>query len=354
MPPNYPNQGQNQGQNPAQGQSPNQGQNQAQYPNQYPHQYPNSSPSQIPVNHELTPNEFAKHSMPKFGKIFAIILFTTAGVILLSFGIVYLMKYLNEKTAKTPETTAESTKLSSINLQPAIDQWLSTQVNKKNNSILVYDLKNQEIIGRNNDFTQNNSQGVENLFLVYLANLLFKQETWKKEDLIKVGEESFTKETCLIRIIQENHAGCKEAIISELGADQLKQFLKDQSYENTNLTAHLSNTSELLSLAKRFYNHPDFSNDVWEDLKLKLDPKANVIASANPLLSGFQKLKPYGIFGATPETSSNYSYINNLYFIETAEEDPARRRTIVLIYLTTDTDVASIIDLAKAIEKSLI
>lgn len=354
MPPNYPNQGQNQGQNPAQGQSPNQGQNQAQYPNQYPHQYPNSSPSQIPVNHELTPNEFAKHSMPKFGKIFAIILFTTAGVILLSFGIVYLMKYLNEKTAKTPEITAESTKLSSINLQPAIDQWLSTQVNKKNNSILVYDLKNQEIIGRNNDFTQNNSQGVENLFLVYLANLLFKQETWKKEDLIKVGEESFTKETCLIRIIQENHAGCKEAIISELGADQLKQFLKDQSYENTNLTAHLSNTSDLLSLAKRFYNHPDFSNDVWEDLKLKLDPKANVIASANPLLSGFQKLKPYGIFGATPETSSNYSYINNLYFIETAEEDPARRRTIVLIYLTTDTDVASIIDLAKAIEKSLI
>lgn len=350
MPPNYPNQGQNQGQNPAQGQYPAQGQNKAQLPNQYP----NSNQSQASVSHELTPNEFAKHSMPKFGKIFAIILFTTAGVILLSFGIVYLMKYLNEKTAKTPETTAESTKLASINLQPAIDQWLSTQVNKKNNSILVYDLKNQEIIGRNNDFTQNNSQGVENLFLVYLANLLFKQETWKKEDLVKVGEESLTKETCLTRIIQENHAGCKETIVSELGADQLKQFLKDQSYENTNLTAHLSNTSDLLSLAKRFYNHPDFSNDVWEDLKLKLDPKSNVIASANPLLSGFQKLKPYGIFGATSETSSNYSYINNLYFIETAEEDPARRRTIVLIYLATDTDAASIIDLAKAIEKSLI
>lgn len=346
MPPNYPNQGQNK----AQGQNPNQGQNKAQLPNQYP----NSTPSQTPITHELTPNEFAKHSMPKFGKIFAIILFTTAGVILLSFGIVYLMKYLNEKTAKTPETTAESTKLVSINLQPAIDQWLSTQVNKKNNSILVYDLKNQEIIGRNNDFTQNNSQGVENLFLVYLANLLFKQETWKKEDLVKVGEESLTKETCLTRIIQENHVGCKEAIISELGADQLKQFLKDQSYENTNLTAHLSNTSDLLSLAKRFYNHPDFSNDVWEDLKLKLDPKANVIASTNPLLSGFQKLKPYGIFSAASETSSNYSYINNLYFIETAEEDPALRRTIVLIYLATDTDAASVIDLAKAIEKSLI
>ena len=345
MPPNYPNQGQN----PAQGQYPNQGQNKAQLPNQYP----NSNQSQASVSHELTPNEFAKHSMPKFGKIFAIILFTTAGVILLSFGIVYLMKYLNEKTAKTPETTAESTKLVSINLQPAIDQWLSAQVNKKN-SILVYDLKNQEIIGRNNDFTQNNSQGVENLFLVYLANLLFKQETWKKEDLVKVGEESLTKETCLTRIIQENHVSCKEAIVSELGADQLKQFLKDQSYENTNLTAHLSNTSDLLSLAKRFYNHPDFSNDVWEDLKLKLDPKANVIASTNPLLSGFQKLTPYGIFGAASETSSNYSYINNLYFIETAEEDPARRRTIVLIYLATDTDAASVIDLAKVIEKSLI
>lgn len=350
MPPNYPNQGQNQGQNPAQGQYPAQGQNKAQLPNQYP----NSNQSQAPVNHELTPNEFAKHSMPKFGKIFAIILFTTAGVILLSFGIVYLMKYLNEKTAKTPETTTASTKLASINLQPAIDQWLSAQVNKKNNSILVYDLKNQEIIGRNNDFTQNNSQGVENLFLVYLANLRFKQETWKKEDLVKVGEESLTKETCLTRIIQENHVGCKEAITSELGADQLKQFLKDQSYENTNLTAHLSNTSDLLSLAKRFYNHPDFSNDVWEDLKLKLDPKANVIASTNPLLSGFQKLKPYGIFGAASKTSSNYSYINNLYFIETAEEDPARRRTIVLIYLATDTDAASVIDLAKVIEKSLI
>ncbi|TWP08085.1 hypothetical protein EUA80_00485 [TM7 phylum sp. oral taxon 351] len=350
MPPNYPNQGQNQGQNPVQGQSPNQGQNQAQYPNQYP----NSNQSQVPVSHELTPNEFAKHSMPKFGKIFAIILFTTASVILLSFGIVYLMKYLNEKTAKTSETTTVSTKLASINLQPAIDQWLSAQVNKKNNSILVYDLKNQEIIGRNNDFTQNNSQGVENLFLVYLANLLFKQDTWKKEDLVKVGEESLTKETCLTRIIQENHVSCKEAIVSELGADQLKQFLKDQSYENTNLTAHLSNTSDLLSLAKRFYNHPDFSNDVWEDLKLKLDPKANVIASTNPLLSGFQKLKPYGIFGAASETSSNYSYINNLYFIETVEEDPARRRTIVLIYLATDTDAASVIDLAKVIEKSLI
>ena len=86
MPPNYPNQGQN----------PAQGQNKAQYPNQYP----NSTPSQTPNSHELAPNEFAKHSMPKFGKIFAIILFTTAGVILLSFGIVYLMKYLNEKNCK--------------------------------------------------------------------------------------------------------------------------------------------------------------------------------------------------------------------------------------------------------------
>lgn len=305
------------------------------------------------INPDLAPNEFAKHSMPKFGKILAIIIFTTASVILLSFGIVYLMKRLNEQTPKPVEENQKSAKLQSINLQPVLDQWLTTQVNKKNSSVLLYDLNNQEIIGRNNDFSQNNSLGVENLFLIYLSFLRINQETWKKDDPIKLGEESLTRETCLTKIIQENHAACKDALISEIGIDELKQFLKDQSYENTNFTLHLSSSTDLLNLAKRFFSHPDFSDELWQELKLKLDPKANAIAASNPLLSEFQKLKVYGTYGASAEVNSNFSYINNLYFLETNEENPTLRRTIVLIYLATDTNTASVIDLAKSLEQGL-
>lgn len=66
-------------------------------------------PYNLNPENNFTPNELSKHSMPKFGKILFIIIFTTIGVISLSFGIVYLMKYLNEQTTK-PEQTEQITK----------------------------------------------------------------------------------------------------------------------------------------------------------------------------------------------------------------------------------------------------
>jgi len=91
-------------------------------------------PPNNPTSENFTPNELSKHSMPKFGKILFIIIFTTIGVIALSFGIVYLMKYLNEQTTKPQQTEQTIKHFKKINLQPTLDRWLTTQINKKNNS----------------------------------------------------------------------------------------------------------------------------------------------------------------------------------------------------------------------------
>ena len=53
-----------------------------------------------PTISELTPYELSKRSMPKFGKVLFTILFTTISVILLSLGIVYLLKSLSEQEQK--------------------------------------------------------------------------------------------------------------------------------------------------------------------------------------------------------------------------------------------------------------
>ena len=312
-------------------------------------------PTNLNSEDNFTPNELSKHSMPKFGKILFIIIFTTVGVISLSFGIVYLMKYLNEQIAK-PEQTEQITKqFKKFNLQPTLDRWLSTQVSKKNSSILIYDLNNQEIIARNNDFSQNNSLGLENLFLAYQIYTKIDQNAIKKDKLLTVGAEQISVDNCLSKILQENHSGCAVALVSEIGENNLKQFLKDQSYTNTNFTSHLTNTADLLSLSKRLNTHPDFSEQLWQEFKTKLTPQDN---SKNPLLTGFSKLTVYGLFGTQTNdaTNANLSYplFNNLYFLETKQEDPKDRQTFVLIFLASDIDAASLIELAKNLETAIL
>ena len=312
-------------------------------------------PTNLNSEDNFTPNELSKHSMPKFGKILFIIIFTTVGVISLSFGIVYLMKYLNEQIAKPKQTEQITKQFKKFNLQPTLDRWLSTQVSKKNSSILIYDLNNQEIIARNNDFSQNNSLGLENLFLAYQIYTKIDQNAIKKDKLLTVGTEQISVDNCLSKILQENHSGCVAALVSEIGENNLKQFLKDQSYTNTNFTSHLTNTADLLSLSKRLNTHPDFSEQLWQEFKTKLIPQDN---NKNPLLTGFSKLTVYGLFGAQTNniTNANLSYplFNNLYFLETKQEDPKDRQTFVLIFLASDIDAASLIELAKNLESAIL
>lgn len=312
-------------------------------------------PTNLNSEDNFTPNELSKHSMPKFGKILFIIIFTTVGVISLSFGIVYLMKYLNEQIAKPKQTEQITKQFKKFNLQPTLDRWLSTQVSKKNSSILIYDLNNQEIIARNNDFSQNNSLGLENLFLAYQIYTKIDQNAIKKDKLLTVGTEQISVDNCLSKILQENHSGCVAALVSEIWENNLKQFLKDQSYTNTNFTSHLTNTADLLSLSKRLNTHPDFSEQLWQEFKTKLIPQDN---NKNPLLTGFSKLTVYGLFGAQTNniTNTNLSYplFNNLYFLETKQEDPKDRQTFVLIFLASDIDAASLIELAKNLESAIL
>ena len=312
-------------------------------------------PYNINPENNFTPDELSKRSMPKFGKILFIIIFTTIGVIALSFGIVYLMKYLNEQTTKPEQTEQVTKQFKKINLQPTLDRWLSSQVSKKNSSILIYDLNNQEIIARNNDFSQNNSLGLENLFLAYQIYTKIAQGAIKKEKLITVDTEQISIDNCLSKILQENHSGCATSLVSEIGENSFKQFLKDQSYTNTNFTSHLTNTTDLLSLSKRLNAHPDFSEQLWQEFKTKLTPQNN---NKNPLLTVFSKLAVYGLYGAQTNdtTNANLSYplFNNLYFLETKQEDPKDRQTFVLIFLASDIDAASLIDLAKAIESTIL
>ena len=312
-------------------------------------------PYNINPENNFTPNELSKHSMPKFGKILFIIIFTTIGVISLSFGIVYLMKYLNEQATKPEQTEQVAKQFKKINLQPTLDRWLSSQVSKKNSSILIYDLNNQEIIARNNDFSQNNSLGLENLFLAYQIYTKIDQNAIKKDKLLTVNAEQISIDNCLSKILQENHSGCTTSLVSEIGENSFKQFLKDQSYTNTNYTSHLTNTTDLLSLSKRLNTHPDFSEQLWQEFKTKLTPQNN---NKNPLLTGFSKLTVYGLYGAQTNdtTNANLSYplFNNLYFLETKQEDPKDRQTFVLIFLASDIDAASLIDLAKAIESTIL
>ena len=312
-------------------------------------------PTNLNSEDNFTPNELSKHSMPKFGKILFIIIFTTVGVISLSFGIVHLMKYLNEQIAKPEQTTQITKQFKKVNLQPTLDRWLSTQVSKKNSSILIYDLNNQEIIARNNDFSQNNSLGLENLFLAYQIYTKINQNAIKKDKLLTVGTEQISIDNCLSKILQENHPGCAAALVSEIGENNLNQFLKDQSYTNTNFTSHLTNTADLLSLSKRLNTHPDFSEQLWQEFKTKLTPQDN---SKNPLLTGFSKLTVYGLFGSQTNdvTNANLSYplFNNLYFLETKQEDPKDRQTFVLIFLASDIDTASLIELAKNLEAAIL
>ena len=314
-----------------------------------------------PAISELTPYELSKRSMPKFGKVLFIILFTTISVILLSLSIVYFLKHLSEQEQKNKNPIEATHHYSHLNLQPTINLWLNNQTNKKNHSLLLYDFDNQEIIGRNNDFPQVNSLGVENLFLVYFNYQKLEQGIYQMADKIQLsGQEALRPETvtrdfCLTKLIQENHLACQSALINEIGSDNLKQLLKDQTYSNTNFSEHLSTPSDLLKLAQRILKHPDFSDQLWQNLKAKL---ASQVPPLNSFPATFSTVQTFGLSGRPlndpTSPNPNLTYYNNLYFLEVKTEYQKDKRTFLIICLATDVDPTNLTELIQNIETELL
>ena len=111
----------------------------------------------------------------------------------------------------------------------------------------------------------------------------------------------------------------------------------------------------MLNLAKRLYAHPDFSDELFQELKNKLTPNQS---TTNPLQIGFSKLQLFGLYniqaGGSQSSTPNYPLFNSLYFLETKKEDSKDQRTLALIFLSTDISSASLTDFAKKIETSIL
>ena len=310
---------------------------------------------------DLIPHELSKKSMPKAGKVFGIIIAATVGVLLISFGIVYLMKYLSDQANQSKSHTENSSTIQKhIDLQPTLDKWLSKQVSKKNSGIIIYDLNNQEIVGRNNDFSQFNMTGIEDLFMIYESYSRLEQQKWHLSDQITVSGKQTTREICLSRVLRENNETCRNFFLTEIGLDSLKTVIKDHSYTNTNLDSHLSNATDLLTLLKRLVSHPDFSDTLWRDLKDKMNLQNQELIGFN---AGFSKLEAFGYSGflqsqiqdpKVPSTPRNYLAYNGAFLLEKSIPDSDKKHSFLFICLTSDTNPAELTELAKFIEAAIL
>ena len=163
-----------------------------------------------------------------------------------------------------PETPAEpepepEPKPVEIDFQSAIDGWVSTTGG--NRSVLVYDLDLDKIVGSYNTTESYNTASLYKLFVVYEGYKRVNSGEW--DGNAKAGYTGRTILQCLDLAIRESNSECAETIRAMIGWNTLDNIIKNEwGIVNSNIPKLISNANDIMLMMKRFYEHPDFNNEV--------------------------------------------------------------------------------------------
>lgn len=200
-----------------------------------------------------------------------------------------------------------------IDLQPVLNEWLST-INSGQVGVEIFDLDNEQIVAANNETKTFSTESLYKLFVVYEGYRQVELENIDPNSII-VGKKTYGE--CLDLAIRESNSSCAEAIRAQLGIQNLETIIKNDfklpNSSNINLT---STASDITDMMKLFYKHPEFSEKTWEIIKdsMLIQPPVDNGFCSGPcdwrrgLPSGFTIAKVYNKVGWRSEGSYWASY----------------------------------------------
>ena len=238
-----------------------------------------------------------------------------------------------DETSVQPEPEVEPEKPvlpNKIDFQPIVDQFVNSTTG--NRSVIVYDIKRDEMAGQYNIAENYNTASLYKLFVVYEGYRRIENGSWDAN--APVGYTGKSVLECLDLAIRESYSPCAEPLWNMIGHGELDSIISnDYGITGSVISGLQSNPNDILAIMKRFYEHPDFSR---EDLVLKmkdsfLNQPPTTYNWRQGLPSGFSRANVYNKVGWDYNPSGNYW---NIYHDAAIVEFPEQDRHFIVIVMT--------------------
>lgn len=132
--------------------------------------------------------------------------------------------------AQTNNTSApaQEQKPPLVDLQPTVDAWLAKQ--SADYGIVVYDLANQQVIASHQPDEKYFAASLYKIFVAYLALVDFQEGTQDPDEILT---GVFTRKECVDKMIRESHSPCGEAMMADMGQENLRKRIAEMGIKNT-------------------------------------------------------------------------------------------------------------------------
>lgn len=256
----------------------------------------------------------------------------------------------------------------SVDLQLAVDQWLTSQ-KADDSGIIIYDIDNDEVVARHNESKQFTIDTVYQMFLAYEGYYRIDHSMLEGTAVYPIGEDfdgkPYTRKHCLDYMVRFSYAPCAASLINDIGFENLQAAYKERGFKDTNISQAISTPSDLLKLYQMYWKHKDLSKESWDKIQ---ESMLNQVAGTQDFTyaqnwrmgmpSGFGTALVYnkvGMYGIET-TWLRFSDASFIVFPEVeANKDGQKKpaRHFISIVLTTNTTPQEIVKLGRKVEEAI-
>lgn len=208
--------------------------------------------------------------------------------------------------ASESSVTSEEKKPEFLDLQPIVDEWLSSTSAEV--GLMIYDLDNSRVVASYNAEQIFSVASIYKLFFVYAGYQQIENGANADEVYVTTSDyraDNYTLGECLDLMIRESYNGCADPMHDNPLLSQAALALIDElELENTSEFGLYSTAADLTKLLIRYWEHPDLSTESWEKISdSMLNQPATEIESGviydwrQGLPSGFNATKVYDKVG---------------------------------------------------------
>lgn len=252
------------------------------------------------------------------------------------------------------ETEVEKPEL--INLQPVVDEWISSVGGQK--GVYVYDLDRREVVGEYDADEQFKTASLYKLFVVYEGYRRVEKGEFSPSE--RVGWEGKDMMECLDLAVRISYSPCAEPIWAMIGHAELDEIIaSDYQIEGADISGLSASPRAVGKMMERFYDHPDFNNEenvarMWDSFLNQ--PITDGYDWRQGLPKGFsESVNVYNKVGwqwTEEDDGSNGHWV--VYDDAAIVEFPELARHFVVVVMTSNVRYQSIRQLGSTIEETVL
>ena len=292
-----------------------------------------------------------RSSSIKVIKIAALILLGVLLVAFITYGTIKLVTDFTTEPAPTEETTPEpepEPEPEPIDFQAIMDSWMLSITGDA--GAIIYDLDEGEVLAEHRADEDFYTASLYKLFVVYEGYRRIEAGADNPQAVIANG---YTRLKCLDLAIRESYSPCAETIWAGIGHSTLDQIIvNDYNITHSKISSLVSTPRDIMLIMKRFWEHPDFSDSLWE---LAADSFLNQPVTSydwrQGLPSGFSsKVKVYNKVGWDRNRLENYWKI---YDDAAIVEFPELDKRYIVVVMSNRVDHKDIAKFGTMIEETV-